>query len=60
MGRKRNLSKSNHCGCGIKTVVKGIRAEQEFFDKCDAIAEIEDTNRNELIVRVVKKYFEKY
>lgn len=56
--RKRNLTRSNHKGCGIKTVVRGVRAEQSFFDKCDDIAEAEQTNRNELIVRVVNEYCE--
>jgi predicted DNA-binding ribbon-helix-helix protein len=56
--KKRNLSKSNVKGCGILTVVRGIRAEQSFFDNCDKVAEIECTNRNELIVRVVKEYCE--
>ena len=53
---KRELSKSNHKGCGIKTVVKGVRAEQAFFERCDKVAEKEQTNRNELIVRVVNCY----
>ena len=39
-----------------KTVVKGLRAEQSFFDKLDLVAKMENTNRNELIVRVVKDY----
>jgi predicted DNA-binding ribbon-helix-helix protein len=56
--KKRNLKKSNHKGCGVLTVVRGIRAEQCFFDKCDEIAVLEDTNRNELIVRIVKDYCE--
>lgn len=39
-----------------KTVVKGIRASQEFFDKCDLVAEAEGVDRNKLIVRVVSEY----
>lgn len=39
-----------------KTVVKGIRASQEFFDKCDLVAKAEGVDRNKLIVRVVSEY----
>ena len=39
-----------------KTVVKGIRASQEFFDKCDLVAEAEGVDRNKLIVRVINEY----
>lgn len=39
-----------------KTVVKGIRASQEFFDKCDLVAEAEGIDRNKLIIRVVSEY----
>lgn len=42
-----------------KTVVKGIRAEQEFFDKCDLVAKAEGVDRNKLIVRVMNEYFKK-
>lgn len=42
-----------------KTVVKGVRAEQEFFDKCDLVAKYEDVDRNKLIIRVVSEYCEK-
>ena len=41
-----------------KTVVKGIRASQEFFDKCDLVAKAEGVDRNKLIVRVVNKYID--
>ena len=41
-----------------KTVVKGIRASQEFFDKCDLVAKAEGVDRNKLIIRVVNKYIE--
>lgn len=57
--KRKILKNSNHKGCGVITVVRGVRAEQSFFDKCDTIADIEDTNRNELIVRVVTDYCEK-
>lgn len=39
-----------------KTVVKGIRASQEFFDMCDLVAKAEGVDRNKLIVRVVSEY----
>lgn len=46
----------NKKGCGIKTVVRGLRAEKSFFDNCDKVAEAEKTTRNELILRVVGEY----
>lgn len=42
-----------------KTIVKGIRASQEFFDKCDFVAKAEGVDRNKLIVRVMGEYCEK-
>ena len=42
-----------------KTVVKGIRASQEFFDKCDLVAKAEGIDRNKMIVRVVSEHCEK-
>lgn len=42
-----------------KTVVKGIRASQEFFDKCDLVAKSEGVDRNKLIVRVVGEYVDR-
>lgn len=39
-----------------KTVVKGLRASQEFFDKCDLVAKAEGIDRNKLIVRVISEY----
>ena len=42
-----------------KTVVKGLRASQEFFDKCDLVAKAEGVDRNKLIVRIVSEYCEK-
>lgn len=39
-----------------KTVVKGLRASQEFFDKCDLVAKSEGVDRNKLIVRVMREY----
>ena len=42
-----------------KTVVKGLRASQEFFDKCDLVAKAEGIDRNKLIIRVISEYCEK-
>ena len=42
-----------------KTVVKGLRASREFFDKCDLVAKAEGIDRNKLIVRVVDEYCDK-
>lgn len=43
-----------------KTVVKGIRASEEFFDKCDIIAKTEGIDRNKLIVNLVSDYIDSY
>lgn len=43
-----------------KTVVKGIRAEQEFFDKCDLVAKAEGIDRNKLIVGCVEEYLDNF
>ena len=42
------------------TVVKSLRASQEFFDKCDLIAKAEGVDRNKLIVRIVSEYCDGY
>ena len=42
-----------------KSVVKGIRANQSFFDKCDDVARKNGMTRNTLIVSAVYSYFEK-
>ena len=39
-----------------KTIVKGVRASQEFFDKCDLVAKSQNTDKNKLIVRVMSEY----
>ena len=49
----------NNKWTGIKTVVKGLRAEQSFFDKVESVAKAENISKNELIVRVVSEYCEK-
>jgi predicted DNA-binding ribbon-helix-helix protein len=38
------------------TVVRGIRATDSFWDKCDEIAKKEGLNRNQLVVNVIEKY----
>ena len=43
-----------------KTVVKGLRASQEFFDKCDLVAKAEGIDRNKLIVRLVEDYLDNF
>ena len=43
-----------------KTVVKGLRASQEFFDKCDLVAKAEGMDRNKLIVGCVEEYLDKF
>ena len=43
----------------VETVVRGVRADSDFWSKCDLIAKSEKTTRNELIVRVVSEYCEK-
>ena len=40
----------------IKTVVRGLRAEQSFFDTVGMVAKAENISKNELIVRVVSEY----
>lgn len=42
-----------------RTMVRSLRAEKEFFDKCSLVAKREETNVNELIVRVVSEYIKK-
>lgn len=40
------------------SVVKGVRADSEFWLMCENVANSENTSRNELIVRVVAQYCE--
>lgn len=42
-----------------RTVVRGVRATQAFWDKCDSVSATEGTDRNKLIVKVVGKYCDK-
>ena len=49
----------NNKWTGIKTVVKGLRAEQSFFDKVESVAKAENISKNELIVRVMSEYCDK-
>lgn len=59
MNLKRNRIIKNRKGCGIETQVGSIRAEKEFWDNCDIVSKLENTSRNELIVRAVAKYCKK-
>lgn len=45
-------------GKSSKTVVRGVRASQSFWEKCDKVAVCENITRNELILRVMKEYIE--
>lgn len=46
----------NKRGCGINTVVRGLRAEKAFWDICDKFSAEEGMSRNEFIVRIVSQY----
>lgn len=39
------------------TVVRGIRATDDFWRRCDIVARLEKTDRNKLIVRVMSNYY---
>lgn len=39
-----------------KTIVKGLRASEDFFNRCDLVAKCEKIDRNKLIIRVVEEY----
>jgi predicted DNA-binding ribbon-helix-helix protein len=56
----KNRVARNVKGSGIKTVIKGIRAEQEFWDACDKMAARQKTTRNELIIRVMSRYCRRF
>ena len=43
-----------------KTIVKGLRASQEFFDKCDLVAKSEGLDRNKFIIRLVEDYLDDF
>lgn len=53
---KNNRICKNARNSFVPTEVKGVRAEKEFWEKCDKVAKVENTSRNELIVRVADKY----
>lgn len=56
----KNRVVRNQKGCGVKTIIKGIRAEQEFWDACDKMAMRQKTTRNELIIRVMSRYCRRF
>ena len=43
-----------------RTIVRGIRAEKSFFEKCDLVAKAEGVDRNKLIVRLVEDYLDNF
>ena len=43
-----------------KTIVKGVRANKSFFEKCDIVAKKHGITRNELIICVLDSYNESY
>lgn len=43
-----------------KTVVKGLRASQEFFDMCDFFAKRDGGTRNDFILGCVGNYVQEY
>lgn len=51
-GRKVNNARNSF----IPTKVRGVRAELFWWDMCESAAKLENTNTNELIVRVVAEY----
>ena len=57
---ERNRIVPNAKGSGIKTEVRGIRAESEFWELCDTVCEMQGTNRNELIVRATMQYCNRF
>ncbi len=42
-----------------KTVVRGLRASQTFWERCDTAAENANMTRNEFILFIVNEYLEK-
>lgn len=59
MNIENNRRVRNRRNSFIPTSVKGVRAEETFWKKCDKKAREERTTRNELIVRIVSKYCDK-
>lgn len=53
---RNNRVVPNKKGSGAKTRIRSVRGESEFWALLDRVAEIEGTNKNELIVRVMKMY----
>jgi predicted DNA-binding ribbon-helix-helix protein len=43
----------------VKTKVRGIRASQDFWDKCQKVAKSKNTDVNKLIVSRINKYCNK-
>lgn len=53
------MIKENVKGCGIKTKVRGIRADEDFWDNCQIVADSQKTDVNKIIVFAVSKFCEK-
>ena len=56
---KRNRLVPNVKGSGVSTRVRSIRADEEFWELCDKVCELQKTNCNELIVRAAIRYCNK-
>lgn len=42
-----------------KTVVRGIRASDSFWGRCDEEAHRQNTTRNKLIISIINEYLDK-
>ena len=54
--RKEKKYQVNRKGCGVKSFVKGVRADKAFWDSCEKAALVEGISANALIVYAVKRY----
>lgn len=42
-----------------RTVVRGVRAEQSFWERCDKVAREKGITRNALILKIINTYLKK-
>lgn len=49
----------NRKGCGITTIVAGIRIDPSIWAACQEAAQSENLTRNEVIVREICKYLKR-
>lgn len=57
---KKKYKTPNKRNSGILTKVRGVRAELSWWEVCDYVAtNIDNSNTNEMIVRVVAEYCDK-